>query len=197
MWLGRSTLTVVALLAVLAGAGTTEAFVVTFDGLSAGTTYHNGDTFSNGMANVSVVDLPPAAPGSAQVVNSNLASGTANEMLLNGEGLSFNNPYLTGLSFQYFLPAATGNGVSLKVNGSTPVTGPNFTNQTFGSVQVFVTSFATGNGTLGAVFMTGPISSLTFGGNGLYVDNIIGSVPEPLTLSLLVLGGTLVARRKR
>jgi hypothetical protein len=196
MWLGRTTLiVVVSLLAILAGASAASAFVVTFDGLPAGTTYQAGDTFSNGGLSLSVVNLGGVC-GSSQIVNSNLANGAPNEMLLNCHGLSFNASHMGGVGFQYFLPAGTG-GVALEINGLPRMTGPNFPNQTFGNVQVFTTSFTIGSGTIGSVFMTGPISSLMLGGYGLHVDNIIGCVPEPVTLGLMAVGGLLVSRRRK
>ena len=189
------------LMFLLAVCGIASAYVVTFDDLTAGDQYYVGDTFTSGtLGGMDAVGsdfywLPMGSTdsGVATVEAGGLAGGSGNEIHLNNINLDFSfdiNP-LYGLSLMF---GEHGGNVNLSINGDMKnvedFSALNMT--TIGGTTVLVA----GTNTSGAIVVIGDITSFGIGGQELWIDNIVASVPEPATMALLGLGGLLLRKRR-
>ncbi len=175
------------------------AVTVDVEDMLLGSSFSVGQTFTSGgmSATVKKFNLLPSgtASGTVTVGDNKHAGGAGNELLLENANidLSFGIP-LNGIGLQY---GDLGGNLNLNINGDFQ----NFQdfvdvdNMVIGGTNVFVVVDAGG---AGAVFVVGPVSTFSVGGQELAIDNIIANgIPEPATLALLGLGGlTLIRRRK-
>lgn len=211
MWLRRTTLTVIGVVAVLVGTGAANAFVVTFDdsGLTTGKYYFPGDPISSDGIAFTLSDY----------VNANGAIWVADiARLVNGTNyaLSGNALAMTGMTASTTFATApqqlvihvagiTGKEGALVINQDTqhPLRFDSSALQLDGSRAAGVNVAASAAGAVptgyyaGTITLTGNITSIDIGGANLMIDNISDVVPEPATLGLLALGGLLAVRRRK
>lgn len=176
-------------LSILMVCGLVQGYVITFEDLPLGVTYDAGNSpISSGGVQIDLLGA-----GSTTVQNVGNAGGTGQELWISNIDLDFDFSIvpLQGLSFQF---GEYGNGVinleinGLLVNDFASANGTDFN----GAVATVLDT-----GTLGAVFVTGPISSFSIGGQELAIDNVIACIPEPATLALMGLGALVLRRRKK
>jgi len=179
--------------------GFVQASVITFENLTIDDEYFVGDTFVSDGVQITGEEyfwLPTGSTvdGFTKVQSNGDAGGSDKEMWLNNINLSFDFGFvpIEGVSLQY---GEYGGNVNLEINGDlhnvedfSLLNGMNI-----GGVTVTVVDA----GSKGALFAIGPVNSFSIGGQELAIDNVIASViPEPMSLSLLALGGLLLRKRK-
>lgn len=195
----RRTVVVVTLLGVFAVMGSASAVVITFQDLTSGATYGSGATFVSSTVPITV-SAYGAGTTTVTIGTGALAAGAGNELVLDNARVDFAFPGVaTGVAVQLGQSIQPGQSMVLMVNGATTnVASVSQLNGGFlGSTQLFV-PYVSPTG-IASLFVIGNVSSFAIGGSNLAMDNLIASwnVPEPATMSLLALGGLLIARRRR
>jgi len=148
---------------------------VEFEGLTVGTEYHYGDTFSEGTTKMELIGFywsgatTPTTNGHMTVDGQGLAGGSGNDVNLNNISLSFDfccNP--SGLTLKF---GEYGGNINLKINGQLENKEDFFVlnGSTVAGVSVTVTDLGGGKGTLK---LDGKITSFAIGGQELWIDSI-------------------------
>ena len=212
-------LVVPACLMLMAHAGSAAGAVITFDDIPAGTEYESGTTFTAGGVDITVSGgttgrVVPVAPGSPStpLISARILPRPVDPP---GEGFVGNQLSITSLAQVDFnfggsveglvFEMSSIYGVNLIVNGESipdePIqvhdTGDGFlANWSMGGVQVRQVDVSGGKGT---TTLVGHIESFSIIGVGSSVDTFVVSeaTPEPGSLSLILIGGGLLVRRRR
>ncbi|MFQ5591087.1 MAG: PEP-CTERM sorting domain-containing protein [Phycisphaerae bacterium] len=199
-------LAVVYLLTALPGVAATVDFdsldVGTLFGLEAGDQRNDVVLLSDGIAmSVDALLLPEDAWvfGSAEVGGRYADLFTSNPLVLNNISVVFDFAdvgfSVDTVMFDY-LDVAEGTGVNNFAVNHLPILPLNYVTDIPVDIAPGVSAAVSGTATQGSVTLTGPLDSFRIGGQELYIDNIT-AIPEPTTLLMLGLGGTLLARRCR
>jgi len=174
-----------------------NAVTLEFDqGLNTGQQFTPGDTFTTEGVDFAVSDFTAGGgqttSGFVEVVDSSQAGGFADELQINNVNIEPEiDQTLDGLSLMY---GEFGGNLNLEINGEFE-NFDNFAdiNQTMiGGTDVFTGDVGTPGQSRGFMTVTGPINQFAIGGQELFVDNVVSSIPEPASLALLGLGGTLM-----
>jgi len=191
-----------AVVAVVMFAQIAIATTIDFEDLTLGTVYNVGDTFTSAGVQITgeqFFQLPSGSTtgGFATVGNGALAGGTGLELgSINNINFRFNfGAPLDALVLQY---GEFGGNINLEING-TLVNVLNFADvaPVVAGTSVFALDTGTPGQSTGSLFIIGNINSFAIGGQELAIDNIVASVPEPATITMLGFGVLLALKRKK
>ncbi|MHC4069326.1 MAG: PEP-CTERM sorting domain-containing protein [Planctomycetota bacterium] len=179
-----------------------SATTIDFEDLAFGTVYNVGDSFATAGIQITGEEffwLPSGSTtgGSVTVGNGGIAGGAGLELgLINNINLRFNfGATLDALVLQY---GEFGGNINLDING-TLVNVQNFADiaPVVAGTSVFALDTGTPGQSTGSLFIIGNINSFAIGGQELAIDNVVASVPEPATITMLGFGVLLAIKRKK
>lgn len=184
---------------VISVTGVASATMIDFEDLTLGSIYNVGDSFTTKDVTITGETFfwgggDPYNGGFTEVEDGKLADGSGNELEVNNINLNFDfGTTLDGLALQF---GEYGGNLNIEINGDFV----NFNSFAaiddtgIGDTLIFVAE-PTEDDT-GALFVVGTINSFVIGGQELWIDNIVTSVPEPATFMLLILGAMLFLRKR-
>jgi len=180
-----------------------SAVLVTFDDLPLNQVYNVGNYCTPLCVDLQVQQFFPVAGGSisgtALVGDYRTAGASGKELVTNGTNLELSLDFdgfpASGIALMF---SDTGGDINLGINGDLRKAA-NFTDlpSVIGGANIYIA----GGYPFGILMITGAnIQKLTIGGHGISIDNAIievSSVPEPVTVVLLGLGGLGLLFRKK
>jgi len=179
-----------------------SAVMIMFEDLPLNQVYNVGDSFTSDGINIQVVQFVPVNQlnASVKVDNLGIAGGSGNEISMTNASLQFTLNFggysANGIAFMF---TDQDGGINLGVNGDVK-SAANFSGlpATIGGANVYLS----GGYPFGIIMITGSnIQSVVIGGQKISIDNVLackGTVPEPVSILLLGLGGLgLLIRKKK
>jgi hypothetical protein len=193
---------IVAVSALSLTATAAHAVTLEFDqGLSTGQEFTAGETFTTEGVEFTVSDFVDSGGGTTsdlvRVSGTNQAGGFADELQIDNVTIEPEiEQTLDGLSLMY---GEFGGNLNLEINGDFR----NFDNfadihqTSVGGTNVFTGDVGTPGDSRGFMTVTGEVDQFALGGQELYVDNVVSSIPEPTSVALLGLGSVFMVTGRR